>query len=448
MIREGVRTRQVFSADPTGGNDDGYTGRWSCLHPLPLGMPPGPAPGSWRARVGLVGGSRVWRRKPRRPSPDRARRADGRRRAVSGHRRRTPRGRLRVAAGAERRRELRRLLARRADAVPPRDACLRRRPIRATTTSSTARSTARSASGRSRGRASRLTSSPSSIGPGRATQAAHGDTPSAFAGPSRCARGATSPSRGCAGAGRSRHCACAYAGWLQRARGSRHTAHDGCAARSAAARLLRWPGDGRRPAGRVLRFGPRTARVRALLFAMDARAGGWATSWWADALWRPGGPTAAQLLPHRRGGGDLRLTAARSPRWRAALGPRGNAGLFHARGIRPTRPDAPWTLLRARGTGTFTGVTVTMEGPAPPRYLEGDEQGFVDDAGRPALQGTGTEDFFGGAWYFYERLFSLPLTGYPGKGVSGPTCHAASCTTAYRVMVADAVLSRGPCATC
>jgi hypothetical protein len=36
-MRHGVRTFQASSADPTDNNDDGYTGRYSCLHPVDQG---------------------------------------------------------------------------------------------------------------------------------------------------------------------------------------------------------------------------------------------------------------------------------------------------------------------------------------------------------------------------------------------------------------------------
>jgi hypothetical protein len=37
FARQGVRTLQASSADPTGNGDDGYTGRYSCLHHVAMG---------------------------------------------------------------------------------------------------------------------------------------------------------------------------------------------------------------------------------------------------------------------------------------------------------------------------------------------------------------------------------------------------------------------------
>jgi hypothetical protein len=439
-IREGVHTRQVSSADPTGGNDDGYTGRWSCMHPLSQGCllarhrGPGELESVWSAgaHYGDVSGA--------------------------GHLRIELDGRMVVDAPFQ-------------DIVDGRLGGAFVSPLVQN-------------AGDSSGGFSVDVPMPfrhemrvfTEANPGyyhvvyrtfdRAlgirTFTRQSVAPDVLAELHRAGRRDPKPPMG--HPVRLRRTFALRAGrdiTLARLRGSgaittlglrlRRLGHSEPGARGTppitdALRGLRLLAsfDGRQtvnaPLGEFFGSGLGRARVRALLFAMDPRAGGWATSWWPMPY---GGRAVVRLRNASHSdvaAGDLRLTAARSPRWRAALGPRGNAGLFHARGHRgPTRPDAPWTLLRARGTGTFTGVTVTMEGPAPPRYLEGDEQGFVDGARRPALEGTGTEDFFGGAWYFYERLFSLPLTGYPRKGVSGPICQAASCTTAYRLMVADAV---------
>jgi hypothetical protein len=43
----------------------------------------------------------------------------------------------------------------------------------------------------------------------------------------------------------------------------------------------------------------------------------------------------------------------------------------------------------------------------PLNFLEGDEWGLVD--GRPALPGTGTEDYFNSSFYFADGLFATPF---------------------------------------
>ncbi len=92
-------------------------------------------------------------------------------------------------------------------------------------------------------------------------------------------------------------------------------------------------------------------------------------------------------------------------------------------------------ILSATGSGKFIGVTASYAGDPARLYLEGDERIYVDGSGSPAFYGTGTEDFFNGAFYFIDGPYSNPM--------SGNTAHLASKTTdetaAYRFFLADAV---------
>jgi hypothetical protein len=194
------------------------------------------------------------------------------------------------------------------------------------------------------------------------------------------------------------------------------------------------------PVGEFFGSGLGPARVRSLMFAMNPSPSGWLTSWWPMPF-----SSSAQLELYNGSrtsvsAGDLILVSARSPSWRMALGNHGAAGYFHAVGHRgPTKKGVWWNFLSARGSGLFVGVTQTMQGRAQPLYLEGNERAYVDGGRRPAIQGTGTEDFYRGGWYFLNRLFTLPLTGYTGRSGLEPGCPAGSCNTAYRLMIADAV---------
>jgi Protein of unknown function (DUF2961) len=92
-------------------------------------------------------------------------------------------------------------------------------------------------------------------------------------------------------------------------------------------------------------------------------------------------------------------------------------------------------ILSAKGSGKFIGVTASYTGDPGRLYLEGDERIYVDGSGSPAFYGTGTEDFFNGAFYFIDGPYSNPM--------SGNTAHLASKTVdetaAYRFFLPDAI---------
>jgi len=92
-------------------------------------------------------------------------------------------------------------------------------------------------------------------------------------------------------------------------------------------------------------------------------------------------------------------------------------------------------ILNTTGSGKFIGVTASYSGDPARLYLEGDERIYVDGSGSPAFYGTGTEDFFNGAFYFINGPYSQPM--------SGNTAHIATSTSdetaAYRFFLQDAV---------
>jgi len=59
----------------------------------------------------------------------------------------------------------------------------------------------------------------------------------------------------------------------------------------------------------------------------------------------------------------------------------------------------------------------------------------VDDSESPATEGTGTEDFFNGGWYFENGTFTLPTHGNTAHAVIGTN----DCTAAYRFFLQDAI---------
>jgi hypothetical protein len=69
------------------------------------------------------------------------------------------------------------------------------------------------------------------------------------------------------------------------------------------------------------------------------------------------------------------------------------------------------TILDVEGAGDFVGVVLSILSEANRLFLEGDERIYIDDSRTPQVQGTGTEDFFNGGWYFRSGTFSLPVHG-------------------------------------
>jgi hypothetical protein len=92
--------------------------------------------------------------------------------------------------------------------------------------------------------------------------------------------------------------------------------------------------------------------------------------------------------------------------------------------------------LDTDGHGSFLGVVDSMSGATSRWYLEGDEKIFVDGSGSPVFQGTGTEDFFNGGYYF-NGPFSLQM-----QGNTAHTVTATDNTAAYRFFLQDAILFR------
>ncbi len=194
------------------------------------------------------------------------------------------------------------------------------------------------------------------------------------------------------------------------------------------------------PLGEFFGSGLGPAPVRSLMFAMDGTPSGWDTSWWPMPFARSAEVMLDNSSRTTISAGELELTWARNGAWAARLGPTGQFGYFHAQGHRgETEPGAYWTFLKTRGAGTFQGVTLTMEGGNPPLYMEGNERAYIDGVHVPQIQGTGTEDFFDGGWYFWNHLFTLPLSGYPAQESSSDGCPRLTCKTAYRLEIADSV---------
>lgn len=80
-----------------------------------------------------------------------------------------------------------------------------------------------------------------------------------------------------------------------------------------------------------------------------------------------------------------------------------------------------YVFLDAEGRGHVMGVTLGVLQLADAWFGEGDEMIFIDDNSKPAINGTGTEDYFCGAWDFGGpggTSFSHLYNGAPFLGLA------------------------------
>ena len=78
-----------------------------------------------------------------------------------------------------------------------------------------------------------------------------------------------------------------------------------------------------------------------------------------------------------------------------------------------------YIILEAEGHGHFVGCHLDIDALSPGWWGEGDDMFFIDgEKWPPAIHGTGTEDYFCGAWNFNEvkQAFWTPYYGYHLKG--------------------------------
>jgi D-arabinan exo alpha-(1,3)/(1,5)-arabinofuranosidase (non-reducing end) len=70
----------------------------------------------------------------------------------------------------------------------------------------------------------------------------------------------------------------------------------------------------------------------------------------------------------------------------------------------------------AKGRGQFVGVTMSILENKDGWWGEGDDMFFIDGEKLPSIVGTGTEDYFLGAWDFGGKPFAYGLFGAPVVG--------------------------------
>jgi hypothetical protein len=90
--------------------------------------------------------------------------------------------------------------------------------------------------------------------------------------------------------------------------------------------------------------------------------------------------------------------------------------------------DGNYVWMDAVGRGQFVGVIMSILQTQDGWWGEGDDMFFIDGENKPSINGTGSEDYFLGAWGFGTHSFAYGLYGAPVKG--GET--AGSRTSVYR----------------
>lgn len=95
---------------------------------------------------------------------------------------------------------------------------------------------------------------------------------------------------------------------------------------------------------------------------------------------------------------------------------------FHAqfRRANPLAYQEDYTILDGvKGKGQYVGTSMAWQQNSTGWWGEGEFKVFMDgDTGFPTICGTGTEDYFGGAWGFMGN-FSAPYLGYPYGSIDG-----------------------------
>lgn len=115
-----------------------------------------------------------------------------------------------------------------------------------------------------------------------------------------------------------------------------------------------------------------------------------------------------------------------------------NEGKFYAlwRRENPTHEGEPYTFVETTGRGHLVGVVLQAQGLEPGKtlFFEGDDETDID--GTMVIHGTGSEDFFNGGWYDvpdrWEKRLSFPLSGC--LGYAKPLGR----TGGYRLLLGDA----------
>ena len=86
-----------------------------------------------------------------------------------------------------------------------------------------------------------------------------------------------------------------------------------------------------------------------------------------------------------------------------------HTGRFHAqyRQQYPCAPGQNYVFLEVKGRGHYVGCNLSIHNRADGWWGEGDDMIYVDGETTPSLHGTGSEDYFCGAWCYGEPFSDL-----------------------------------------
>lgn len=156
--------------------------------------------------------------------------------------------------------------------------------------------------------------------------------------------------------------------------------------------------------------------------------------------------SAARLALHNTGSATRKVVAQIAG---SAKRPSGEFGHLHAtwrQSLARTQrvADATHVVADLHGRGTYVGTLLLLQGreddacatPSPLDFLEGDETAVVD--GISAIQGTGTEDFLNGAWYFAAEHHDSPFAALIDLS-SRPAAHSGRLSAVRWHILHDAI---------
>jgi hypothetical protein len=96
-----------------------------------------------------------------------------------------------------------------------------------------------------------------------------------------------------------------------------------------------------------------------------------------------------------------------------------------------TRPWQDWSVLNVEGKGRYVGCVYHVANPVINWWGEGDEKIYLDGESFPSTFGTGTEDYFGYAWCWFEP-FTHAL--HNQTRIDGPGNRGHSCVSRFHML--------------